>query len=412
MRYHFYSRGYSEGKKMSEKYKSNIDNEPIFNEFCANRELSYNSTRLYKYALKKYSNFTNKTLEELIEEAEDEEEAGIRLRKREINKYLRNFKVSLDGSDLNESSKKHIILLVKAFYREFDIEIPKSKRRKLRKSTNAETIADLPTMEEIQLFMEHCNSVYKAIIVTGLSSGMSRAEIASLTFKNLFDAISLKPYPETLPELIDILKANTNLILFWNVKRIKTGNNYFTFSSPESLDRIIIYLEELCFRYPDFKPNPDDNLFRSIPTNNPLSADTMGATFNYINTSHGFRRVNQRYVVRNHNLRKYFATTMEKNKVTHLAIRWMLGHTIDVVTNAYFKPDPEAVRQEYLKVVNELTTNKVQIKVINKYEEIKHDIDTLKVDLNQVKDALVIDSGKVPDESKESRDEIILLESK
>lgn len=388
---------------MSGKNRSiKIDNEPIFNDFCLNRELSPNSIHLYKYALRKYSNFTNKSLKELIEEAEVEEDSGIRLRKRGINKYLQNFKASLDESDIAESSKKHIIMLVKAFYREFDIEIPKSKRRKSRKSTNAGTIADLPTMEEIQLFMEHCNSIYKAIIVTSMSSGMSRAEIASLTFKNLFDAISLKTYPESLPEIVDILKNTDSNILFWNVKRIKTGNYYFTFSSPESLDRITIYLEELCFRHPDYKPKLDDNLFRSIPKNKPLSADTIGSTFYYINSNHGFRKVNKRYVMRNHNLRKYFATTLEKNKVPHLFTRWMLGHSIDSVTDAYFKPDPEIIKQDYLNVVNELTTNKVEIKVINKYEEIKHDVNTIKEDLDVIKkeglERLVLASGTLPKE--------------
>jgi len=386
---------------MSKRNKSTIiEDESLFIEFCSNRELSTNSIRVYKYALLKYSNFTNKSLEELIEEAEAEEDLGVRLRKRKINRYLTSFKSQLNELDMEESSKKHIIMLVKAFYREFDIEIPSSKRRKSIKATNAETIADLPTIEEIQLFLEHCNSAYKAIVITSLSSGMSRAELSSLTFKHFFDALSLSQYPETLPELIDkIKKANNNLILFWNIKRVKTGNNYFTFSSPESLDRITIYLEELCQRHPDYKPNLEDKLFRSIPTNTHISAETIGSMFSYTNKSHGFRKVNNRFVIRCHNLRKYFATTLEKNKVPHLTTRWMLGHSIDAVTNAYFKPDPETIKNDYLEVVNQLTTDKVEIKVINKYEEIKHDLDTIKEELDEVKSikGLVVERGDIPE---------------
>lgn len=95
---------------------------------------------------------------------------------------------------------------MKAFYREFEIEVPKSKRGKSINSTKIETIEDLPTIKEIERFMEYCNSVYKAIVVTGLSSGMSRAELSSLTFKHFFDAIPLESYPETLPDALDILK--------------------------------------------------------------------------------------------------------------------------------------------------------------------------------------------------------------
>jgi len=57
--------------------KSIIEDEILFKEFCYNRELSNSSIKNYKYALRRYSNFTNKTLEELIEEAENQEELKI-----------------------------------------------------------------------------------------------------------------------------------------------------------------------------------------------------------------------------------------------------------------------------------------------------------------------------------------------
>lgn len=371
--------------------------EDIFKEFCINRELKKSSVNLYRYALQKYCSFTNKTLQELIEEAEDEEDSGIRFRKRKISRYLKDFKLALNELALAEKSVKHILLLVKAFYREFEIEIPKSNNRKSKVSMNNETIDDLPTMEEIERFMEYSNSVYKAIIVTGLSSGMSRAELSSLTFKHFFDALDLEQYPKTLPEIIESINKKDDFILFWNIKRIKTGKKYFTFSSPESLDRIKAYLKELYYKFPDYEPDLDDTLFRSLSRNSPINPGTMGCFFRYINNHHDFRRVNNRYVVRNHNLRKYFATTLEKNKVPHLTTRWLLGHSIDNVTDAYFKADPETVKNDYLAVVNQLTTNKVEIKVIDKYGEIKHDLNEIKEDLDEVKsnNGLVLGSGKI-----------------
>jgi len=42
--------------------------------------------------LKSYSQYTNLTLEQLIEEAESEEEQGIKLRKRKIKRHLIGFK--------------------------------------------------------------------------------------------------------------------------------------------------------------------------------------------------------------------------------------------------------------------------------------------------------------------------------
>lgn len=190
---------------------------------------------------------------------------------------------------------------------------------------------------------------------------------------------------------------------------MKTGNKYFTFSSPESLDRITTYLKELHHKHPEFNPKLEDKLFRSLSVNNPINTNTRGSMFNYTNKNHDFRRVNGCYVVRNHNLRKYFATTLERNKVPHLSTRWMLGHTIDKVTNAYFKADPEAVKEDYLKVVNELTTNKVEIKVIDKHESIEQELNTIKEELKGVKEGLIIKSGYLP---QEAIDYIHLLESK
>mgnify|MGYP000906022097 CR=1 FL=1 len=68
-----------------------------------------------------------------------------------------------------------------------------------------ETIEVLPEMDEIRRFMEYCNNAYKAILIMGLSSGMGRAETSSLTFKDLFEAISLERYPIDIPEIIEML---------------------------------------------------------------------------------------------------------------------------------------------------------------------------------------------------------------
>jgi integrase len=282
---------------MKKERSMKIEDEEMFQKFCSDRELKKATIDGYKSSLQKYSEFTNMTLEEIIDEAEIEEESNIRIRKRKISKYLPNFKSKLDELDLAESSKNLIMVHVKAFYREFDIKVPKSKKRKIVKPSYQETIEDLPTMDEIQKFMEHCNSVYKAIILIGLSSGMGRAEIVSLTFKDFFNALSLETHYDTLPEIIDQAKSKGNLILFWNVKRQKTGNKYFTFSSPESLDRIIMYLEELYHNFPEYKPKPNDKLFRAIHSNKPLNTTNVGCMFNDISKRKGFRKANNRYVI-------------------------------------------------------------------------------------------------------------------
>ena len=384
---------------MNSEDKYPVIEEPIFKEFCGNRELAENSIRLYKVYLQKYSDFTGKKLEELIEEAEDEEDNGIRLRKRKITKYLNDFKRYIDETDYSESYKKNSLVSIKAFYNEYDIQLPKNKRRKTRSDKKpVETIEDLPTAEEIKMFLEKCNPTYKAILTVGISSGMGRSEIHSLTFKHFYNAIPIEPYPSTIPEILEKLKAKDNLIPLWRIKRVKTGHPYFTFSSPESIEYIIKYLERLNFKFPDYEPDPSDQFFRTLKFNSPLGYHTIGKNYIEVCKSLGIRKVNGKYAVRSHSLRKYFATTLESNKMHHLHTRWLLGHKIDDTTDAYFKADPEALKEDYIDLVDQLTTDKVKVVLVDKYESISQRVDEIE---NELEKGFVTNKYKIDPDTKD-----------
>ncbi|MBP2045854.1 tyrosine-type recombinase/integrase [Methanobacterium aggregans] len=365
-----------------------VGDEEIFKEFCFDRGIRKATISGYKDALQKYSNFTGKTLEELIIEAENDEENGLRLKRRKINKYLRNFELYLRELDFLESTVEQRLLLVKSFYRHNEIELPRNKKTGVRKARKQETIEDLPKMEEIRRFMEHCNSVYKAMIVMGISSGMGSSEVTSLTFRHLYKATELKTYPETIKQLIEQLNAKGDFIPTWKIIRIKKNHEYTTFSSPESVKRIIIYLEELNNKYPDYKPELEDKLFRGLRTNKPLTANDFSGMFVYVNKAYSFRKTDDdRNLIKTHSLRKFFASTLERNKVPHLTTRRLLGHSIDSTTSAYFKVDLNSLKEDYLKVVNELMTIEQKVVVINRYGH-KHEFGTL--------NGIVLESGYLP----------------
>lgn len=105
------------------------------------------------------------------------------------------------------------------------------------------------------------------MVLLGISSGMGRAEISSLTFKHLYKAAYLETYPEDIPDLIEKLKEKGNFIPLWHVKRVKTGHHYYTFSSPESMEYLIHYLGKLHYKFSDFRPKPEDYLIRGLRSN-------------------------------------------------------------------------------------------------------------------------------------------------
>jgi len=73
---------------------------------------------------------------------------------------------------------------------------------------------------------------------------MGASEVTILTFKHLYKSTSIKTYPETINQL-EQLKAKDDFIPTWKIIRIKKNREYTTFSSPESVKRIIIYHMQL-----------------------------------------------------------------------------------------------------------------------------------------------------------------------
>lgn len=108
----------------------------------------------------------------------------------------------------------------------------------------------------------------------------------------------------------------------WCVTRVKIGKPYFTFSSPEASDLIYEYLKELHRDFPDYNPIPEDTLFRV--RNKPINGRSLSMMFQRINERAGFEKRNGRFLIRQHSLRKVFASTLEKNKMPHLMTRWLI----------------------------------------------------------------------------------------
>ena len=360
-----------------------IENDPDFVDFCQRRNLKKGTIVRYIHSLHLYTKLLNMTLAELIEEAEEEEDKGIRLRLSKLRKHLQYFRQYLNEQGFKPSYIKTTTSCIRAYYAEYEIQLPKTLRTNSRSDRVEILYDDLPTMDNIKHILQYANPAFKAIILLGVSSGMGRAEICSLTFKNLFDAYGFDPYPETLSELINRVDKMGDIVPIWQIKRIKTDHKYFTFSSPESSDAIKNYLGDLnrkCKRYEENsrKANltftPGTNLFLNRHLD-PISPTLMSLTYQRLNEKAGFNKSNGTLYIRPHILRKVFASTLEKNKMPHLMTRWLMGHNLDNTTSAYFKADPQAVKEEYVTLLDQLTTDKVVIKVVNQYEDLNKKLD-------------------------------------
>ena len=300
------------------------------------------------------------------------------MRNRKIKKHILSFRDHLLHEDYSPKTVSVIMTIIRSFYNEFDIELP---RTYLKQKQEQEDIKDIPNMEDIRFAIKRVDRKYKAIITLMLSSGMGASEISSLTYQNFYD--SIKKYvekdiknPLDVVELKQILDKNDELLVgTWNIQRIKTGLNYTTFSTPESIYSILDYLE----KYPSTALS--DPLFKSqVETIPNLKPKTIFQYFHRLNINCGFGKPNRQSFLRSHSLRKYFATTLYKKGIPQLSIDFLLAHKIDSVTAAYFKADMESLKNQYLTCIEDLSVEDTKVKtykspefiqVENKMQEMK-----------------------------------------
>ncbi len=335
-------------------------------DFLTTRRLRESTTKEYLLRINAYCNYLNKTPTEIIEEAEDQEDSNIRMKKRNIKRYLTDFLMFLKDNNKSENYISAVMSTIISFYREFDIETP---RIKIKTNTNSKliTTSDIVTREHILKLLEHCNLKYKSIILLMSSSGMGQSEILNLTYRDFINSISDYYKPAT-NEVFDVyhisqkLEENKDdLIGTWQIQRYKTSYGYITFSSPESIQMILHYLTDRILQNRPVK-SVDDWLFES--KGKQISTSTLVSYFKGLNDRCEFGYVGKHRFFTSHKLRKYFASTLHKNKIPELTTHWLLGHRVDPVTEAYFKADIESLKEQYKTVVEDLSIENVILREV------------------------------------------------
>ena len=153
------------------------------------------------------SDFHNMTLDELIDEAIDEENDNVDKRRRSIKTRLLQFRTHLiTETSLKQSSIRTKMRRIFAVYSHFDIELPKLPRVKSKDAEELQTTYfDLPTREQIGMAVEIAGIRIGSLILFMASSGTGRTECANMTIQTFIDACKGYYTAETLPEIIEEL---------------------------------------------------------------------------------------------------------------------------------------------------------------------------------------------------------------
>ena len=353
-------------------------------EFFLSRNIRNSTKRHYILRLKKYCNFIGKTPTKMIEEAEEEEEDRLRMRKRKIRSYLLSWPDEMEKEGYSQNSISSNVTSVKTFYRSFEIELPQFTKTSIKHQSKL--FEKIPTKEDIKKALSYANLEYKAIILLMASSGMGSAEVRNLTYKNFLEAIK-EYFKPSKNEQFDIgliteeLGRKRNVVPAWKIKRYKTGMPYITFCTPEALDALLIYMNWRCKKYP-FK-SLDDFIF--ISRGRKIRDNTFSTHFQRLNEKAEFPELEHTVFFHSHALRKFFGSTLQTNGMQKLNYDFMMGHQVDRVTDAYIKPNIKALKNEYMRHLEDLSIESVKVRRIES-EEVKTIVNELTNKDKEIKD--------------------------
>lgn len=337
--------------------------DPLIIEWIDTLNPSENTRKLYLQAMQNFTDWAGKTPDELLTEAEEEVKAGKLMRQRKIKTYLIGFRKYLQDQGLSSLTVRSRLTGVKSFYKLFDIEIP-SLPRSGNKARPLEENKYIPSKEDIQEVLKVCDPFEKALILVGVSSGLSANEIRNLKIKDFKAGYD----PETEITTLDL-------------RRGKVGFDFVTFLSPEASRAVWDYLS-FRERKPKIptprrvqqlskqKINDDGYLFiaRNVPSTflenqyeetRKLNENTIIKIYRSISEKAQKNTKTKAWnVIRSHNMRKFFNSTLLNMGADSFFVDFCMGHTLDDTRAAYFRASPEKLREIYLKYVPYLTIQK------------------------------------------------------
>lgn len=318
----------------------------LLEDFQKRRNLKQSSMRQYKTVLLKYAKFNKMSLNELLMEAETEEDERIPQRRKTLLTRLLDFRNHMT-KEYKRNYVKSAMTKVVTLYTTYGLEIPKlpSQSEKNMNESLPISFKDLPDKEIIKASLKITTPLMKAIILFMSSSGCARTETLNITIQDFIDATILYHNSNDIYEVIEILREREDVVPTFRLKRQKTDKWYYTFCSPEAVSAILDYLISIK------KPiSNNDNLFQYHEV-------TVCYKFKEINDELKLGKKGTYNRMRSHMLRKFHASNLKNHGMSKEDINEMQGKGQNLVDEAYFFDDPNILREKYIEHMAAITIN-------------------------------------------------------
>ena len=339
------------------------------------KNLTQNTINNYQSAINKYTTHCGKSMVQLLDEAEQEEEDGIRWKRRKIRKHLIEYRASLIDEYEYEGTIRVYLQKILAIYRHYEIELQPlpqvSTRNKNQPNLN---YTDLPDKGIIRRAVNLTDPKMRALILFMTSSGTGRTETLNLTIQDFITATSEYHNKKDIYEVLEELDPNTDIIPTWRIHRQKTNKDYYTFSSPESSRAIIYYLEN------------KENRLTSTSRLFDYDYSYLGKKFSQINRKLDLGSVGKYHRFRSHMLRKYHASQLSQgeNALTLDEIDALQGRSKEKTRQSYFLNNPDDLKRKYARNINQLLILEEVKQVENEeYYELKKKYEKLEANIKE-----------------------------
>ena len=323
-----------------------MTNDELITEYITTRGLKTNTYQTMKTVLTLYSSFNEKTLQELLDEADTEEEERTRWKHSQLKKRLTGFQNYLI-QHYNVSTVKAYMTRVKSFYNHHEITIGKLPSINTKNAIVSKPIkyTDLPTHEIIKQAVEMASPVMKAIILFMSSTGMSRVDTLKLTLNDFLKATSEYHNQDNIKDAVnEMLSSDLDIIPTFESNREKTNKYFITYCTPECTREILHYLK---YRLSKGNWIYNNQLFK-------IEGNYFTLKFDELNNALGLGKAGQYNVFRSHMLRKFHATHLRKAGMDMYSINILQGKSNNSVDEVYFLEDTTQLRKDYLKYMHSL----------------------------------------------------------
>ena len=343
--------------KLNPDDKEKIRQDMKLQQMFIRKNLSKSRIDLNIIAFTKMYELTGLTPTELIDEALEEQEPRLingqlrfkQINDRKITRYLYNYYFFLQQENYKLQTIQTRMATVRAFYNEYDVELPKNIQ--LQNNKPLVTEGDLPARKDILKALQSTNNKRNKALILFL-----------LEFK-VHDLIQgCKNYNVTsLNELLNIDADNVVPGFYFRPqKTIRSGNICCTFCTPECFKSLQDYLKTRPYL------TEDSPLFTNR-FNEKLSRDAVIRIFKTINDNE-FGFVNNQRFFKAHNLRKWFVSQCNQHSGDLLKVHILAGHSISRIDATYNEINVDVMRRFYISLIPHLTVNPTRVKTVKSRE--------------------------------------------